>query len=75
MCNCGYNNKLFWPLTLVFVGVIVLMINLGVLSSSLLRVWPIVLVIIGLIGITSGCDECNPVKKLNSKPTSKKKKK
>ncbi len=75
MCDCGYNNKFFWPVTLIFVGVIVLMINLGVLSPTLWRLWPIVLVIVGLVGITSGCDSCNPVKKMSAKPSSKKKKK
>jgi hypothetical protein len=50
----GYNNKLFWPLVFVFVGTAILMMNMGILPSGLARLWPVALVILGLIGLTSG---------------------
>ena len=70
MCeNCGYNNKLFWPLTLIFVGTLVMMINVGVLPMVMWKFWPILLVVIGLVGLSGSCDDCK------MKTTSKKKKK
>lgn len=59
MCGqCGYNHKLFWPLTLIFVGTLVMMLNIGVLPMVLWKFWPVVLVVIGLVGLSGSCDEC-----------------
>lgn len=70
MCeNCGYNSKLFWPLTLIFVGTLVMMVNVGVLPMVLWKFWPILLVVIGLVGLSGSCDSCRV------KTVSKKKKK
>jgi hypothetical protein len=59
MCEyCGYNHKLFWPLTLIFVGTLVMMMNMGVLPVDLWKFWPVVLVVVGLVGLTGSCDNC-----------------
>jgi hypothetical protein len=45
------NSPIFWPILLIVVGVIVLLINLGLLSFDLwqlVRLWPLILVVIGL---------------------------
>jgi uncharacterized membrane protein len=74
MCeNCGYNNKLFWPLTLIFVGTLVMMINVGVLPMVMWKFWPILLVVIGLVGLSGMCEDCKV--STTKKTTSKKKKK
>lgn len=76
MCeNCGYNSKLFWPLTLIFVGTIVMMVNIGVLPMVLWKFWPILLVVIGLVGLSGSCENCGVKKTSSSKSVSKKKKK
>ncbi|HZZ98326.1 MAG TPA: hypothetical protein VFG51_00155 [Candidatus Saccharimonadia bacterium] len=59
MCEyCGFNNKLFWPLTLIFVGVLVMMLNIGVLPAAAWRLWPAIPVVIGLVGLSATCDNC-----------------
>jgi len=45
-------TSLFWPVVLIGAGVILLLRNLGVLQNfdlqTLLRLWPLILVVIGL---------------------------
>lgn len=71
MCeNCGYNNKLFWPLTLIFLGTLIMMVNVGILPRGLVAFWPVVLVVIGLVGLSGSCDNCRvktPAVKRNGK--------
>ncbi|HCR93164.1 MAG TPA: hypothetical protein DIU47_04410 [Candidatus Pacebacteria bacterium] len=68
MCgNCGYNSTLFWPLTLIFVGVLVMMVNIGVLPAGLWKFWPVVLVVIGLVGLSGSCENC----RMGSTPSKK----
>lgn len=49
------NRSLFWPLTLIILGLVFLAYNLGMLSqdvwSTLINLWPMLLVLIGLDGI------------------------
>lgn len=49
------NRSLFWPLTLIILGLVFLAYNLGLLSqnvwTTLLDLWPLLLVLIGLDGI------------------------
>lgn len=52
MINEPRKNSLFWPIILIGAGLILLLRNLGVLESFnfnvLLRLWPLILVVIGL---------------------------
>lgn len=49
------NRSLFWPLTLIILGLIFLVYNLGMLNddlwSTLINLWPLLLVLIGLDGL------------------------
>ncbi|OGO35232.1 MAG: hypothetical protein A2W35_11045 [Chloroflexi bacterium RBG_16_57_11] len=49
------NRSLFWPLTLIILGLVFLTYNLGMLSndlwSTLINLWPLLLVFIGLDGL------------------------
>ena len=47
------NKPVFWPVAAVFLGVIVLMINLGYLPKETFMFWPILLVLWGLMKIAS----------------------
>jgi LiaI-LiaF-like transmembrane region len=51
------NRSLFWPLTLIILGLVFLAYNLGMLSddlwSTLINLWPLLLVLIGLDGLLS----------------------
>lgn len=68
MCeNCGYNHKLFWPLTLIFVGALIMMMNVGILPAGLWKFWPVLLVVVGLVGLSGSCDDCKPYTKKKSK--------
>lgn len=72
MCEyCGFNNRLFWPLTLIFVGVLIMMLNVGVIPEDAVKLWPAIPVVIGLVGLSSTCDNCRV--ETRSKRSSKKK--
>ena len=49
------NRSLFWPLTLIILGLVFLTYNLGMLSNdlwtTLINLWPLLLVLIGLDGL------------------------
>ncbi len=49
------NRSLFWPLTLIILGLVFLAYNLGMLNddvwSTLINLWPLLLVLIGLDGL------------------------
>jgi hypothetical protein len=72
-------KKVFWPVTLVVMGLIFMASNMGYLPKAFWNLWPLILVIVGLGGlITSDRDEwLVPSKKtnLNTKKTAPKKKK
>ena len=45
------DKHLFWPISAVLLGVVILMINLGYLPREATRYWPILLVMWGLMKI------------------------
>ncbi|MFH2118209.1 MAG: DUF5668 domain-containing protein [Candidatus Paceibacterota bacterium] len=51
-------KKVFWPSTLVLMGLIFMASNLGYLSAQFWNLWPIILIVVGLGGLlTSDRDE------------------
>ncbi len=71
-------KKVFWPLTLIVMGLIFMASNMGYLPREFWNLWPLILVIVGLGGlITSDRDEwlCAPTPKKPAKKTSAPKKK
>jgi hypothetical protein len=48
-----FKSPLVLPLTLIFAGVLAFMATTGVLPATVLRFWPIVFVILGLVGLVS----------------------
>lgn len=81
-----FKSPLILPLTLIFAGVLAFMATTGVLPATVLRFWPIVFVVLGLIGLVSlSSDElmtempgakpaAKPAKKVAKKPAAKTKK-
>jgi cell wall-active antibiotic response 4TMS protein YvqF len=47
------SKKVFWPVTLVLMGLIFLAYNLGLLSQQYWSFWPIILIIVGLGGLVT----------------------
>lgn len=73
-------KKVFWPATLVIMGLIFLASNMGYLPVQFWNLWPIILIVVGLGGlITADRDEWMvdiSAKKINkAKKTATKKKK
>jgi len=75
-------KKVFWPASLVVMGLIFLASNLGYLPREFWNLWPIILIVVGLGGlVTSDSDEWDTAdsklkkKKPSKKETSKKRKK
>lgn len=51
-------KKVFWPATLVIMGLIFLASNLGMLPRDFWNLWPLILIVVGLGGLlTSDRDE------------------
>lgn len=50
--NCKSHGSLAWGLTLILVGIILLLLNLGILPSfnwgMLVRFWPVIIILIGV---------------------------
>lgn len=68
-------KNVFWPVTLVIMGLIFMASNLGLLPSMFWNLWPIILLVVGLGGlITSDQDEWFSIPKKSKKKTAKKKK-
>jgi len=79
-------KKVFWPATLVTMGLIFMASNMGLLPRAFWNLWPLILVVVGLGGlITSDTDEWlidsskkkarkSPKKKSSKKKTASKKK-
>ncbi len=70
-------KKVFWPVTLVVMGLIFMASNMGYLPTAFWNLWPLILVIVGLGGlITSDREEwLVQSKKVTTKKTATKKKK
>ncbi|MFZ5438207.1 MAG: LiaI-LiaF-like domain-containing protein [Patescibacteria group bacterium] len=70
-------KKVFWPVSLVIMGLIFLASNMGYLPARFWNLWPIILIVVGLGGLlTSDRDEWieEPKKKTAKKRTTKKRK-
>ena len=51
-------KKIFWPATLVTMGLIFMASNMGLLPTAFWNLWPLILVVVGLGGlITADQDE------------------
>jgi len=71
-------KKVFWPATLIIMGVIFLASNLGILPRQFWNLWPLVLILVGLGGLlTSDRDEWleEPKKTTRKRKSSRKKSK
>lgn len=68
-----FKSPLVLPLTLIFAGVLAFMATTGVLPATVLRFWPIVFVVLGLVGLVSlSTDEIMPATtKKTTKPATK----
>jgi hypothetical protein len=67
-------KKVFWPATLVIMGLIFMASNMGLLPVAFWNLWPIILVLVGLGGlITSDRDEWIVEPKSKKSKTKKKK--
>jgi hypothetical protein len=70
-------KRVFWPLTLVIMGLIFMASNVGLLPTSFWNLWPLILVIVGLGGLlTSDKEEWDvqtPAKKTAPKSATTKK--
>jgi uncharacterized membrane protein len=77
-----YNNlkkefmpkKVFWPATLVVMGLIFMASNMGLLPLAFWNLWPLILVIVGLGGLITADQDEWIVNSKNKKTTKKKKK-
>lgn len=77
-------KNVFWPATLVIMGLIFLASNMGMLPSAFWNFWPLILIIVGLGGLVTSdreewmCCTNKPKKKTpakRKKRTARKKKK
>jgi hypothetical protein len=70
-------KKVFWPVTLVVMGLIFMASNMGYLPQAFWNLWPLILVIVGLGGLITADREEWLVenKKTLTKKTAPKKKK
>lgn len=60
-------KKVFWPLSLIVMGLLFLSANLGVVPREFWNLWPLLLIIVGLGGwLTSDRDEWMYEKKSSS---------
>lgn len=69
-------KKVFWPATLVIMGLIFLASNLGMLPYEFWNLWPLILIIVGLGGLLiSDRDDWGANKPVRSSTTAVKKSK
>ncbi len=66
----NYKNVLL-PVTVIFLGVALLLINMGIIPLDLAQFWPVILVIAGLVGLTV---VMGPEKKTKRRSSRKKRK-
>jgi len=52
-----FKSQTFWSVMLIFVGVSLLGINLGVVSSQLIKFWPMIFIVLGLVGLSETLDK------------------
>lgn len=68
-------NTILIAVTVIFIGVILLLGNMGIISNNMVALWPVILIIAGLVGLT--LLDGNPLKRSTSAsthiPASKKK--
>lgn len=73
-------KRVFWPLTVVVMGVVVLASHLGFIPVELIHFWPLVLITVGLGGLFLSDSEewmvdptppTKPAKKAAKKPAKK----
>jgi hypothetical protein len=66
------SKQVFWPLTLVIMGLIFIASNLGLLPRDFWNLWPLILVIVGLGGLITAdrVDWIVPVTKKSPKTKS-----
>lgn len=50
-------KKVFWPITLVIMGLIFMASNMGYLPKAFWNLWPLILVIVGLGGLVTSDQE------------------
>lgn len=73
-------KKVFWPLTLVVMGLIFMASNMGYLPKEFWNLWPLILVVVGLGGLITAdrdewiCEDCGPKKSATAKKKLSKKK-
>ncbi len=74
-------KRIFWPVTLVIMGLIFMASNMGYLPRAFWNLWPLILVVVGLGGlITSDREEwlienkTTSTKKAKTSPAKSKKK-
>lgn len=61
-------KRVFWPVTLVIMGIIFLGSNLGYLPATLWNLWPIIFIVVGLGGlVTADREEWYITPKVNKK--------
>lgn len=64
-------KKVFWPVAMIAMGLIVLASNLGLLPREFWNLWPLILIVAGLGGLlTCDRDEWIVDEKQFSKPSS-----
>lgn len=61
------HSHLIITLTVIFIGVVLLLGNLGIIPRNIVALWPIILVLAGLVGLS-----CMDTKDISSKSKSKK---
>jgi len=68
-------KKIFWPVSLVIMGLIFLASNMGYLPARFWNLWPIILIVVGLGGLlTSDRDDwMDEPKKIAKRKTAKRK--
>jgi len=47
-------KRVFWPLAMIVMGVIILASNLGLLPMMVWSLWPLILIVVGLGGLLVG---------------------
>jgi hypothetical protein len=67
-------KRVFWPATLVVMGLIFMASNMGLLPVAFWNLWPLILVLVGLGGLITSDREEWIVKPTHKKAKSKKKK-